>query len=169
MEIRAYSLAHWEVCSNPLSVVFTSSAGTVAPVAGSYHLISNGPGLTLDNLTVFGALELALMRATITRSEGPPTNQRCSSFFTPSTATLNADAAESPANMSAVMERLRMLLAMHKAAAALASGGSAQTICGASPRASIAAKNGDAVADSPEPSLRMTGLFMPCSERRATS
>src|SRR5580698_11376355 len=123
MEISAYSLVQAQVCTKPLSVFVTSPAGSSTPVAGSYHLISNGPGLTLCNLTVFGESGLAFTRATITTSEGPPPNQRCSLFPTPSTATLNGEAVESAANMFPVMERLRKLLAPHKAAAALASGG----------------------------------------------
>ena len=118
------------------------------------HSPLNDPGLTLCNLTVFGESGLAFTRATITTSEGPPLNQRCSLFPTPSTATLNGEAAESAANMLPVMERLRKLLAAHKAAPALASGGSAQTISTAVPAvASIAVKNGEGVADVPASNL----------------
>ena len=155
MEISAYSLVQAQVCAKPLSVFVTSAAGSSAPVAGSYHLISNGPGVTLCSLIVFGESGLAFTRATITTSEGPPLNQRCSLFPTPSTATLNREAAESVANMLPVMERFRKLLVAHKAAAALASGGSAQTISTAvALAASIAVKNGEVVADVPASSLQ---------------
>src|SRR6202034_2197566 len=148
MEISRYSLVPAQVCANPFSVFVTSPAGSSAPVAGSYHLISNGPGLTLCNLTVFCEPGLAFTRATITTSEGPPPNQWCSLFPTRSTVTRNGEASESAANILLVMKRLRELLAAHKAAAALASGGSAQTISTeVPPAASIAVKNGDGVAD----------------------
>ena len=148
----------------------TSHAESSAPVAGSYHLISNGPGLTLCNLTVFGESWLAFTRATITTSERPPPNQRCSLFPTPSTAILNGEAVESAANMLPVMERLRKLLVAHKAAAALASGGSAQTISTAGPpAASIAVKNREGVAAVAASNLRMTGLFSVCSAIHAAS
>src|ERR1700691_6764132 len=107
MEISRYSLVPAQVCSKPLSVFVTSPAGSSAPVAGSYHLVSNGPDLTLCNLTVFGDSGLAFTRATITTSEDPPPNQRCALFATPSSATLNGEAAESASNMLAVIERLR--------------------------------------------------------------
>jgi hypothetical protein len=69
-----------------------------------------------------------------------------------------------------VMERLRKLLAVHKAAAALASGGSAHTISTAgSGAASTAAKNGEGVADVAVSNFRMIGLFIACSAIRATS
>src|ERR1035438_401292 len=99
MEIRAYSLVHAQVCAKPLSVFATAPAGSSAPVVGSYHRISNGPDLTLCTLTVFGEPGLAFTRATITTSDGPPPNQRCSLFPTPSTAILNGEATESAANM----------------------------------------------------------------------
>src|SRR5580658_7347727 len=170
MAISAYSLVQAQVCAKPWSAFVTSPAGSSAPLAGSYHLISNGPGLTLCNLTVFGELGLAFTRATITTSEGPPLNQRCSLFTTPSTATVIGEAAESAANMLLVMKRLRKLLAAHKAAAALASGGSAQTISTeVPPAASISVNNGEGVADVPASNLRMTGLFSACSAIHAAS
>src|SRR5271170_4981733 len=170
MEISAYSLVQAQVCAKPWSAFVTSPGGSWAPVAGSYHMILNDPGLTLCNLTVFGESGLAFTRATITTSEGPPLNQRCSLFPPPSTATLNGEAAESAANMLPVMERLRKLLAAHKAAPALASGGSAQTISTAVPAvASIAVKNGEGVADVPASNLRITGLFSARSAIHAAS
>src|ERR1035438_778285 len=174
MEIRAYSLVQAQVCAKPLSVFVTSPAGISEPVAGSYHLISNGPDVTLCNLTVFGESGLAFTRATITTSDCPPRNQRCSLFPTPSTETLNGEVAGSAANMLPVMERFRKLLAAHKAAAALASRGSAQTISTDPLAASIAVKNGKVVADVPASNLRasnlrMIGLFSACSAIHAAS
>src|ERR1700677_31977 len=170
IEISAYSLVQAQVCAKPLSVLVTSPAGSLASVAGSDHLISNGPDFLLCNRTVFGESELAFTRATITTSEGPPANQWCSLFPTPSTATLNGEASESVANMLLVMERVRELLAAHKAAAAWASDGSAQTISTElPPAASIAVKNGEGVADVRASNLRMTGLFSACSAIHAAS
>src|SRR3984885_9014583 len=122
MGISTYSLGQVQVCAKPLSVFMTSPAGSSAPVAGSYHLISNGPDLALCTMTVFGEPGLAFTRARITTSEGPPPNQRCSLSLTPSTATLNGEATESAANMLLVMVRFKSLLVAHRAAAALASG-----------------------------------------------
>src|SRR6202050_5855462 len=99
MGISTYSLVQVRVCANPLSFFMTPPAGSSAPVAGSYHLISNGPDLALCNLTVFGEPGLAFTRATITTSEGPPPNQRCSLFPTRSTVTRNGEASESAANI----------------------------------------------------------------------
>src|ERR1700733_7484858 len=177
MEISAYSLVQAQVCVKPLSVfvTVTSRAASSAPVVGSYHLISNGPGLTLCNLTVFGESGVAFTRATITASEGPPLNQWCSTLATPSTAILKGEVAESVTNMLLAIVRLRKLLAAHKAAADLASGGYAQTISTAVPPvASIAARNCEAVADVPAfnlsgSTLRMTGFFSACSAIHAAS
>src|SRR5580700_7694345 len=141
MEISAYSLVQAQVCTNPLSVFFTSLAGSSAPVVGSYHLTSNDPDLTPCSRTVFGDPGPECTRATITTSERPLANQWCSLFFRPSTTTLNGEAAESVAYMLLVMERFRKLLAVHNAAAALVSGGCAQTISTEGPASSIAATN----------------------------
>src|ERR1700677_2149682 len=54
IEISAYSLVQAQVCAKPLSVLVTSPAGSLASVAGSDHLISNGPDFLLCNRTVFG-------------------------------------------------------------------------------------------------------------------
>src|SRR5580698_4414934 len=126
MEISAYSPVHAQVCSKPLSAFVT--AGSSAPVVGSYHLMSNDPDLTPCSRTVFGDPGLAWTCTTITTSDGPPANQWESLLSTPSAATLNEEFAESVAYMLLVMERFRKLLAVHNAAAALASGGCAQTI-----------------------------------------
>src|SRR5580704_1948675 len=167
IEINAYSVVHAQVCAKPLSVFVTTPAGSSAPVAGSNHLISNGPDLTLCSLTVFGDSALALTRATITTSEDPPTNQRYSLLLTPSASTLNGEAMESVATMLGGMERLRKLLDVHKATTALASGGRAQTISTEDPlAASIALTNGEG---TPASSLRMTGLFSACSAIHAAS
>src|ERR1700722_17970370 len=168
MEINAYSLVHTQVCSKPLPFLVTSPAGSSAPVAGSYHLISNGPGLVLCNRIVFRESSLAFTRATITTSD-PPTNQWCSLLSTLSTATLNGEPADSVANMLAVMKRLKTLLFAHKAAAVLVSGGAAQTVSTEEPAVSRAGRNAEGVADVPAFTLRMTGLFSASAAIHAAS
>src|ERR1700722_2964833 len=163
MESNACSLVQSQVCAKPLSVFVASPAGSGAPVAGSYHLISNGPGLLPWSLTVFEWPGLPSSPAPLTTSEPAP-NQRCRSFPTPSTAILNCEFAESDANMLFVMERVIKLFTAHTAAAALASGGSDHTISTGVPlAASIAGKNAEAVVDVPASSFRMSGLFSACS------
>src|SRR5580700_1710174 len=165
MEISAYSLVQAHVCSKPLSVFVASPAGNWAPVAGSYHLISNGPARPPCSRTVLGESGLPFTCATMTTSDFPPRDHRCSSFTTPSTATLNGDAA-SAGNMLAVMERAKRLFTVHTAPAAFVSAGCAQTISTAVPlAASIAFKNGEV----PDSDLRMRGLFSACSPIHAAS
>ncbi len=77
MVISAYSLVQAQVCSKPLSVFVASPAGSWAPLAGSYHLISTDPGVRPFNLTAFGESEDPFTRATITISDVPLPNQRC--------------------------------------------------------------------------------------------
>src|ERR1700722_20546446 len=132
--------------------------------------MSTGPDLRPCSLTVFEWPGGAPTRATITTSDGPPLNQRCWSFPTPSTAILNGEFMESAANMLLVMERVMKLFTAHTAAAALASGGSAQTISTEVPLAgSIAAERAEVVRDVPASSLRMSGLFSACSAIHAAS
>src|SRR5580698_7508845 len=170
MEISAYLLVPTQLCVKPFSVFVTSPAASSAPVAGSYHLVSNCPGLSPCSRTVFVEPGYAFTRATITVSEGPPLNQRCSIFFTPSTSTRNEEFAESVAYRLAGMERFRKLLAVHKSTAALAFSGWAQTISTeGSLAASIAVKNCEEVVDASAPNFSMTGLFSPCSATHAAS
>src|SRR5580698_592826 len=174
MEISAYSLVHAQVCAKPLSVLVTSPAGSSTPVAASYHLISNEPALTLCNRTIFDESGLACTCATITTSEGPLANQCCSLFFTPSTATLNGEVAESVAYMLLGMEWRRKLLAAHKAAAVFVSFGCAQTISTDGPASSIAVRNCEDVVAAPASdlsgsNLSMTGLLNACSAIHAAS
>src|SRR5579863_840558 len=160
MEINAYSLVQAQACARPLSVFVASPAGSWAPVAGSYHLISNGPDLVPCSRTALGEPGLPFTRATITRSDGPPPNHRCSLFPTPSATTLNGEVAGSVGNMLAVTAWFMKLLTAHTASAALASAGSVQTISTVVPLAArIAFRNGEV----PDSDLRMSGLFRACS------
>src|SRR5580700_252360 len=166
MEIRAYSLVQAHVCTKPWFVFVASPAGSLAPVAGSYHLISNGPARPPCSRTVFGESGLPFTCATMTMSDFPPPDHWCSWFAAPSTTTLNGEAAASAGNILAVMEFAMRPFMVHTASADLASAGSAQTISTEVPlAASMAAKNGE----GPDSDLRMSGLFSACSAIHAAS
>src|SRR5580658_615017 len=175
MEIRAYSLVQAQVCVKPLSVFVASPAGNGVPVAGSYHLISNGPDRTPCSRTVFGESGLPFTRATITTSDCPPPNQWWSPLATRSTAMLNGEVAESAGNILAVMECAMKRFTLHTAVAAAASAGSDQTISTEVPlAASIAAKDCEAATDVSSATLsgssfRMRGLFSACSAIQVAS